>query len=876
MILTVQKYFHDLNLFELETIQLNDFSRHAAIITTRLYITSLALGLIILTCFVALNNQSQTIIVRNPSQSTFLKLNDRFSSTLSCPCRKITIPLGSFSSITTTYHPICNSIFVSDRWINLLFNPNISLYYPLDFRSTAIGHFQLLSSLCSLARQFVNDAIDDFSADAFLTQVVLSKNALNIKIQTLESSMQTTAINSFRQVLELMGKSTFSNRLATTLQTSMILLYYGFSTTLGGATLTEGSFSYDNGTTCRCRANSTCTSSRTGFFDIFGSNTRGEYVSYDFLTTNVMGFVSGCFPIESLLKSTLECLFDASCLFNVLAYFPHDNSTDFHPLNSSQTRFSPDSTVTSLLDSLLVESWSRNVSFNNYYDQCSAILCVYTVDERVSFLYIITQLLGFYGGLTVTLRLLIPRIVLAVFNRHRLPPRRANQDRTSHKIDFISHISEPFGIFLETTLLRRIRSEIIELNLFRTRDERNNLYDLQTSKIATRAFLVVTTLCVMILSIYTTAMIRSQTIVIQDPSQTTFKDLQSKYSNTLKCPCNRIAIKFESFTHLYPRYHSVCSSQFISSAWIDSVSSSNWMDQLFDWRDFRVNGPIFFNALSTYCNLIQFTVMNYWFVFKQAFLITEYVLSDTQLMIRGTNVLNQFKSDTLTGFRRVLLIIQFQTSTLLAIGSQNYGFLPLMLTDSNAPMELYTQPFMFGNCSCALNDVCPTQIGFFNFSMETALSSRESLNSTYDIPQLFFGCFAMQFTPQSSLQCFFNQSCLDTIQSKIISPKSINISILRSNHSRFRPETPIIELINELMIEDWGESIDYSAYFTQCQPKQCTYTINSRSSVSFIVAFVIGLFGGVVAVLKLVVPIIVRFLRQQCRPRLGGSSRRGK
>ena len=207
-------------------------------------------------------------------------------------------------------------------------------------------------------------------------------------------------------------------------------------------------------------------------------------------------------------------------------------------------------------------------------------------------------------------------------------------------------------ISLETPVWQRIQREVMELNLFRTREEQYDFYELQTSRLTTRTFFILTFVCILVLSIYTTVMIRPQTIVISDPSQTAFRDLHSKYSSTLKCPCDRIAVEYETFTDLSPRYHSVCSSEFISSAWINSLSPSNWIDQLFEENDFRVYGQIFFNALSTLCNLIELIVSNSWFVFKQSFMITEQVLSDTQLTARSTDALNRFKSDVFNGLHK--------------------------------------------------------------------------------------------------------------------------------------------------------------------------------------------------------------------------------
>ena len=275
----------------------------------------------------------------------------------------------------------------------------------------------------------LNDAIDDFSDDTFLTQVVLSKQSLKIQVETRDNSMQISTINSLRQELELLRKATSTNWLATALQTSCVAVFNEFDEIDFLPALVYASFLDSSNTICRCGTVWPCTSSLTGFFDIFAFSNMGNYVSYDRLIVNVTGFVAGCYPIESLLKSTLQCLFDTSCLSKILDYVSHDHSIDFTPLNSSQTKFSPQSTVDSLLGNLLVENWSDDVSFEKYYEQCAPILCTYTVNQQVTFLYIITQLLGFYGGLTVVLRLLIPRIVSRFFNHHRSQAQPVNEIR---------------------------------------------------------------------------------------------------------------------------------------------------------------------------------------------------------------------------------------------------------------------------------------------------------------------------------------------------------------------------------------------------------------------------------------------------------------
>jgi hypothetical protein len=74
----IKKQFGELNLFNIENIHLEAFDLRTAIISTHAYIILLSFALIILTVFTALDGQSQTIIVRNPTHSTFINLHQHY------------------------------------------------------------------------------------------------------------------------------------------------------------------------------------------------------------------------------------------------------------------------------------------------------------------------------------------------------------------------------------------------------------------------------------------------------------------------------------------------------------------------------------------------------------------------------------------------------------------------------------------------------------------------------------------------------------------------------------------------------------------------------------------------------------------------------
>ena len=93
----------------------------------------------------------------------------------------------------------------------------------------------------------------------------------------------------------------------------------------------------------------------------------------------------------------------------------HLNSTyqiNVTVLNASlSTKFTAYSTVREMIDELMVEQWTWNITFENYYDGCEPSECTYTVEGRNEALFIVTTAIGLIGGLVKILKLTVPRIV---------------------------------------------------------------------------------------------------------------------------------------------------------------------------------------------------------------------------------------------------------------------------------------------------------------------------------------------------------------------------------------------------------------------------------------------------------------------------------
>ncbi|CAF2807696.1 unnamed protein product [Rotaria sp. Silwood2] len=136
----------------------------------------------------------------------------------------------------------------------------------------------------------------------------------------------------------------------------------------------------------------------------------------------VPGFRVGCNPIQSLLQSTLECLYNVTCIDKIK---PNDSTSHviFRALDS--TRSTSTILVQSLVDDLMVDRWETNVVYEYYYKACGPLYCIYSLDLRFDKVYVLTTIISLSGGLTVTLKLVLPLAVkigryIAMYRRRLL------------------------------------------------------------------------------------------------------------------------------------------------------------------------------------------------------------------------------------------------------------------------------------------------------------------------------------------------------------------------------------------------------------------------------------------------------------------------
>ena len=154
-------------------------------------------------------------------------------------------------------------------------------------------------------------------------------------------------------------------------------------------------------------------------------------------------------------------------------------------------------------------------------------------------------------------------------------------------------------------------------------------------------------------------------------------------------------------------------------------------------------------------------------------------------------------------------------------------------------------------CACALSSTC-TQASIHHHYSNNTLS--------FKVPGFYGACYVIESLFRSTLECFYDQDCIDKIQNYISREQWINVTALDASLSNYSKNSTIQELAENLMIEQWYAPTIFENYYNECQPVQCTYTFETNNDLIYIFTTLFGLAGGLVTVLKLVIPRLINII----------------
>jgi hypothetical protein len=675
----VQRTIYTFNLFPSDDE--NDVEeQYIGIIATRLYILFLVLGLVTLAFYTCLIERTQTYTIISPSLNQFNKFQSLYSSTLICSCSHFSMSYGRIMSISPRYHQICSSEFIENSWLSYFelreINSSTTLFTGVDFRISGQSFFSLMRDLCQLSKETVNNAIQLFQSRRLVTVNTLSSTQFNDETNKRLKLFQQQTITSFVNLIELIRSSIQTNRLVTDLLNDA-----GFSPNFNNKTSKWSPIFYyrniDN-SSCSCAYSSQCT------------RPQGFYLQSDNRDSNpkiiIPGLVLGCYTIDSLLFSTLQCLFEEKCIqllidmysFDAIGLFqPLDiRTTHIQPLRKENSRFPYNITVESIISQLFVEDWRTSKKFATYYRRCAPKQCTYSITRRFNVTYMITMMLGFYSGLSVILEILLPNLVRSIRRRWK------NQSCSICKI------------------FRSFRS----LNLFAAKSSSTVKQTERKEIIATRIYLFLFLLSLIMALLYAGPFNdHTKTLIKKLPTSDTVNDFYAKNISTLTCPCSTAAIPHSKFLSIIPQYHLICSS--------DYVKPSYYIN-LFKKRD-KISRRLstHYRILATFCQQAHRIIKSAQDVFGAHELISVETMTHSSFTIQTEALVSTFISQISSDYRRTLTFIMrsFSVNHLLNVFTSNWK-LDYTDEDKNYIIATYPNSLFRSNCTCAISSDCTEEI----------------------------------------------------------------------------------------------------------------------------------------------------------------------
>ncbi|CAF1447538.1 unnamed protein product [Didymodactylos carnosus] len=259
--------------------------------------------------------------------------------------------------------------------------------------------------------------------------------------------------------------------------------------------------------------------------------------------------------------------------------------------------------------------------------------------------------------------------------------------------------------------------------------------------------------------------------------------------------------------------------------------------------------------LRLFCQLTNSTIYEDLYVFYSSSYITTTVQSHQLFNAQTEANINLFIKTTTNTFLRSLQMIRNTTHGDQLLSSPLTGFGLIGLNDGSGVMRF--DGLDYGDCSCHNTPLCKKQSSIYNGNGSEIL---------FNITGWYVGYYVTESLRPSTLESFYNQTSFNQLLYHLNS--EINITILNSTiDSQYQPNAAIGDILNQLMVEKWDYSFSFESYYQQCQPKQCQYTYVGKFSAIYIVTTSMSIFGGLVKVGKIIVPLLIKLLRNHIIPK---------
>ncbi|CAF1237186.1 unnamed protein product [Adineta ricciae] len=808
-----------INLFE--TNDTSDESLHIQYWSTRVYIIIFTVTLCILSIYSLVKGVPQDIEIQYPTLSLYNELQRKYPS-INCRCSNISIPYEQFVHFAPRYHQICSSDFVTQQWIDYLYNSTTThFYFIVDFRLTASLQFRFLRNLCQQSIQAINTSLQSLNNNHFITVLLLEKDEFDIHMKAHIDALKIKTLNKISQMLEFVHNISFANSLQSAPRIDYPLELNNYNE--------NWSFNPDLGRACINEVNGHCrycsadpgVKAYAGFLGDKHWSTNTSQNHYAYLDI-VDGWYTGCLPMDSLFHSTLKSFYNQTAINRILLYF-RNSVHNFKCLNiSNPTRFPPKSTTLKrIVNGSFIEEWNDQINYELYFNLCTPKSCVYTIEERI--IYSMSTILGLYSGLATVLRFIIPKIIAFIVLRRRKTP------RTNNTMNW----------------LQKFKQFTRELNLFKSAIHVEPR-DIHRQRWSTRIYIIVFIVILIIILLYLLLSVELRRIEKDNLSFSTVSNLQKQtFSSSLQCPCSNMAILKKDFIKFNPIYHEICLYKFTLDYLAGRLTHHLTNDGIA--YNFNSTGGYLFKALKVFCELSQITIQTAIYEFGETQLLTKNLLTFEEFKFRMDSDIEDFISITSNQYIDTLILIQETTyaNQLITPSETNYRYV-VQNKSNNVSVHLIT----INNQSCS------------NF-IHKECKNQYLLHGTL-LDGLYASYYPVQSALLSQIKTLYNTSFMNTFQSPFCEFDSNRCVKALSKLINFPINATFALLSKKLFIELWNRTYNYTSYYERCKPNSCSYMIETKLDIASVISIIISLCSGLSALLRFLSPIIAIIIFSSC------------
>jgi hypothetical protein len=218
---------------------------------------------------------------------------------------------------------------------------------------------------------------------------VISQESFQFQVNSLIEDWKSTTIYTFMRTFQLVRATEQGNQLTNTNDNAE------FNINSISRTIIMMAHSFSG---CNCVLSPSCrVTAGISDYDQYS----GEFTEI----FSIPNFFIGCYLIEALLSSTLECFYNISCMLKINSYLSSSQPFNFSALDPNLN--SPNETIELIVNQLMVNTWSSNVSFTSYYNTCAPLSCTFQYEDHNSLFIVITTIVSVFGGLSLGFQLII-------------------------------------------------------------------------------------------------------------------------------------------------------------------------------------------------------------------------------------------------------------------------------------------------------------------------------------------------------------------------------------------------------------------------------------------------------------------------------------